>query len=110
MAGQFKVTRVNDGDTFKAKGYDIEIKVRVVVGIDEPEISKRKGQPCESYSHHTKRHLAGLILNNIVHIKSHSLDRYNRILGIIFLEGRNINFEMVKAVLGEVLGEIAKRP
>jgi len=29
-AGQFKVTRVYDGDTFKATGHDIEIRVRLV--------------------------------------------------------------------------------
>ena len=38
LAGQFKVTRVYDGDTFRAAGYDIEIKVRLV-GIDTPEMS-----------------------------------------------------------------------
>ena len=30
LAGQFKVIRVYDGDTFKAVGCDIEIKVRLV--------------------------------------------------------------------------------
>jgi len=33
LAGQFKVTRVYDGDTVKAVGHDIEIKVRLI-GID----------------------------------------------------------------------------
>ena len=41
IAGQFKVTRVYDGDTIKAKGHEIEIKVRLV-GIDAPETSKKK--------------------------------------------------------------------
>ena len=35
IAGQFKVTKVYDGDTVKAEGHDIEIKVRLV-GIDAP--------------------------------------------------------------------------
>jgi len=35
FAGQFKVVRVYDGDTIKAVGHDIEIKVRLV-GIDSP--------------------------------------------------------------------------
>jgi endonuclease YncB( thermonuclease family) len=42
FAGQFKVTRVYDGDTIKAEGHDITIKVRLV-GIDAPETSKKKG-------------------------------------------------------------------
>lgn len=43
-AGQFKATRVYDGDTFKAIGHDIEIKVRLV-GIDAPETNKGKRKP-----------------------------------------------------------------
>jgi endonuclease YncB( thermonuclease family) len=42
-AGLFKVVRVYDGDTVKAVGHDIEIKVRLV-GIDAPETSKGKRQ------------------------------------------------------------------
>jgi endonuclease YncB( thermonuclease family) len=55
-AGQFKVTRVYDGDTFKATGHDIEIKVRMV-GIDAPETSKRKNQPGQPFSDKAKKRL-----------------------------------------------------
>lgn len=41
LVGDFKVTRVYDGDTVKAEGHDIEIEIRLV-GIDEPETSKGK--------------------------------------------------------------------
>ena len=44
LAGEFKVTRVYDGDTLKAAGHDIEIKVRLV-GIDAPETSRKKREP-----------------------------------------------------------------
>jgi endonuclease YncB( thermonuclease family) len=40
LAGQFKVIRVYDGDTLKAKGHGIEFKVRLV-GIDAPETNDR---------------------------------------------------------------------
>ncbi len=49
ISGQFKVVRVYDGDTFKAVGHDIEIKVRLA-GIDTPETSKRKLQSGQPYS------------------------------------------------------------
>jgi len=101
LAGQFKVTRVYDGDTIKAKGHDITIKVRLV-GIDTPETRKKKKSRGQPYSQHTKKYLAGLILNNIVDIRGYGLDRYNRILGVIYLNGKNINLEMVKAGLAEV--------
>ena len=54
LAGQFKVTRIYDGDTVKAKGHDIEIKVRLV-GIDTPETSKRKREQGQPYSQQGKK-------------------------------------------------------
>ena len=101
FAGQFKITRVNDGDTVKAEGHDIEITVRLV-GIDAPETSKKKREPGQPYSQQAKKYLADLVLNKTVDIKGYGLDRYNRILGVIFHDGKNINLEMVKAGLAEV--------
>jgi len=101
FAGQFKITRVYDGDTVKAQGHDIEIKVRLV-GIDAPETSREKRDPGQPYSQQAKKYLAGLVLNKTVDIKGYGLDRYNRILGVIYLNNQNINLEMVKAGLAEV--------
>jgi micrococcal nuclease len=101
LAAQFKVTRVYDNDTLKAEGHDIEIKVRLV-GIDAPETSKKKREPGQPYSQQAKKYLTGLILNKTVDIKGHGLDRYNRILGVIYLDGKNINLEVVSAGLAEV--------
>ena len=101
LSADWKVIRVYDGDTIKAEGYDIEIKVRLV-GIDAPEISRKKRQPGQPYSQQAKKYLADLVLNKIVDIKGYGLDRYNRILGVIYLYPRNINLEMVKAGLAEV--------
>jgi len=100
-AGQFTVTRVYDGDTVKAKGYDIEIKVRLV-GIDSPETSRKKRDPGQPYSQKAKNYLAALVLNKVVDVHSYDFDRYNRILGVISLNGKSINLEMVKAGLAEV--------
>jgi endonuclease YncB( thermonuclease family) len=101
LAGQFKVTRVYDGDTIKAKGYDIEIKVRLA-GVDTPETSKRKKSPGQPYNQQAKKYLASLILNKDVEVKGYGLDQYNRVLGVIYLNGKNINLKMVKAGLAEV--------
>ena len=101
FAGQFKVTKVSDGDTVTAKGHDITIKIRLV-GIDAPETSKGKRKPGQPYSQKAKKYLAGLVLNKTVDIKGYGLGPYNRILGVIYLDGKNINLEMVKAGLAEV--------
>ena len=101
FAGQFKVVRVCDGDTVKAMGHDIEIMVRLV-GIDAPELSSKKGHPSQPFSQKAKKHLAGLILNKTVEVKGHGLHRYNRILGVIHLDTKTINLEMIRAGLAEV--------
>lgn len=101
-----EVVWVADGDTIKAQGHDIEIKVRLV-GIDTPETSKKKRQPGQPYSQKAKEYLAGLILNKTVDIKGYGMGPYNRILGVIYLDGKNINLEMVKAGLAEVYRGIA---
>lgn len=101
LAGQFKVVRVYDGDTIKAKGYDIEIKVRLV-GIDAPKTSKKKRELGQPYSQQAKKYLTGLILNKVVEIKGCGLGPYNRILGVAYLNGKNINLEMIRAGLAEV--------
>ena len=106
FSGQFKVKRVHDGDTIKAEGHDIEIKVRLV-GIDAPEKSKKKRDPGQPYSQQATKHLAGLILNKVVDIKGYGTDQYGRVLGVIFLDGKNINLEMVKAGLAEVYRGLA---
>ena len=100
-AGQFKVVRVYDGDTVKAIGLDIEIKVRLI-GIDAPETSKKKGQPGQPYSQTAKEYLAGLVLNKVVDVKGYGTGPYNRILGVISLDCQNINLKLVESGLAEV--------
>ena len=106
FADEFKITRVSDGDTVTAEGHNIQIEVRLV-GIDAPEISKQKRDPGQPFSQKAKEHLAGLILNRTVDIKDYGLGPDNRILGVIYLDGKSINLEMVKAGLAEVYRGIA---
>ena len=72
-----------------------------LAGIDAPETSKGKRQLGQPYSQKAKKHLAGLVLNKVVDITGYRTDRYNRLLGVIYLEFKNINLEMVKAGLAE---------
>lgn len=99
--GQFRVTRVYDGDTVKAEGHDVEIKVRLV-GIDAPEASRKKREEGQPFSQQATKHLAGLVLNKTVDIKGYGMDKYGRVLGVITVGGKNVNLEMVKAGYAEV--------
>jgi len=73
-----------------------EIRVRLV-GVDAPETSKGKNKPGQPFSQQSKQYLAKLVLNKTVEIKSYGHDRYNRVLGVIFVDGKNVNLELVKA-------------
>ncbi len=99
-AEQFKVVRVYDGDTLKAIGHDIEINVRLV-GIDAPETKKGKRKPGQPYSQQAKKFLSSIVLNKVVDIQGYGLGPYNRTLGIIYVDGKNVNLEIVKAGLAE---------
>ena len=101
FAGEFKVVRVYDGDTFKAIGHDTEIKVRLV-GIDAPETKKGKRESGQPFSQESKKYLAGMVLNKTVEIKGYGTDQYNRQLAVIFVDGKNVNlpkkFETIRNI------------
>lgn len=94
LAGQYKVTKVFDGNTVKVSGQGKTLRVRLV-GIDAPE----KGQPYDTQS---RRHLADLVLDRTVTIRDFGTDPYKRQLGEVFLADMNVNIEMLRAGLVEV--------
>jgi len=100
-AGQFLVTKVYDGDTIRAEGHDVHIVVRLV-GIDAPEVSRKTADSGQPFGRDAKRVLSEMVLNKPVDIRGYGTDRYNRILGVVQLGGKNINLEMVRMGLAEV--------
>jgi len=100
-AGQYEVTRVIDGDTIVVSQGNDKVTIRLV-GIDAPETSKKKHEPGQPFSQTSTKHLAGLVLNRTVDIKSYGKDRYGRTLAEVLLDAKNINIEMVKVGLSEV--------
>ena len=79
-----KVIGVMDGDTIKILTSERQqIKVRLY-GIDAPE----KKQP---YGIATKQYLADLVAGKTVQIEEHGKDRYKRVLGIVYLDGKDVN-------------------
>ena len=77
------------------------VRIRLV-GIDAPEVSHKKSEPSQPYGQAATKHLAGLVLNKTVEIKEYGQDRYGRTLAVVFLGGKNVNLEMVKAGYAEV--------
>ena len=73
-----------------------------MAGIVTLEISRMERGQKQTNSRRARNYLAELILDKIVDIKGYGLDHYDRILGVVFLKGKNINLEMVRAGLAEV--------
>jgi micrococcal nuclease len=98
--GQYIVTKVYDGNTVNVKGYGAQIKVRLM-GIDAPELSLIRGKPGQLYAEEAKRYLTKLVQNRLVELQDCVPIGYDLYLGVIFLDGKNINLEMVRAGLAE---------
>ena len=102
IAGEYQVTRVIDGDTIKVEDGSKKITVILLAGIDAPETSKIMNDPGQPYGQRAMKHLAILVANQTVDVKSYGFDGDGRVLGEVFFEDRNINLQMVKAGLAEV--------
>lgn len=82
-----KVISIHDGDTITILQNKQQIKVRLF-GIDAPELK----QP---YGKKSKQFLANLIAGEVVEVEENGKDRYKRTIGTIYLNGADINAQMV---------------
>jgi len=73
-----------------------------LAGIVTPGISKMERSQGQTCIQGAKEYLAEVILNRVVEIKGYGLDQHDRVLGEVFLRGKNINLEMVRTGLAEV--------
>lgn len=80
----FIVKRIIDGDTIVV-GEDLRVRL---LGINCPE----KG---EKYYQEAKEFLEMIILNKTIFIEFFGKDLYYRELGFVFLDGKNVNLELV---------------
>ena len=81
------VVKVSDGDTVHLLVGNEKSKIRLD-RIDAPESKQEYGKEAAKY-------LADLILGKTVTVVYDKNDRYGRMLGIIFMDGLEINLEMV---------------
>jgi micrococcal nuclease len=105
-AGQFRITKVYDGDTVRAEAPNLVIYI-MLVGIDAPEISGWKNQPVQPFGAEAKEFLSRMILNKVVEVKGYGIapSPHDNIIGVIYLEGKNVNLEMVTAGFAEACRE-----
>jgi len=98
-----EVIKVADGDTFTLKTTDGEqVNIRLY-GIDAPE----KGQDFGTKSH---QHLNALCYGKYVIVKTENKDKYGRTLGTAYIDGLNINEDMVRQGLAWYYSDYANDP
>jgi endonuclease YncB( thermonuclease family) len=85
------VIHVTDGDTITVLKGKEQIRVRIG-GIDAPE---RR----QAFSKQSTDHLSGMVRRQIVTVEWYKKDRYGRLVGSVFLKGRDIGLEQVRAGL-----------
>ncbi len=78
IALHFKVKRVLDGDTIVVTWQSLEIKVRLV-GIDAPEVGKKKHETGQLYGRKATKYLAKLVLNKLLSITQY-VNKINKYL------------------------------
>ena len=103
------ITKISDGDTVKAITPEgTKLKVRLY-GIDAPETPKGKieGEP---FGDDSRKFLASLVGQKSVRVEIRDIDRYRRMVAILWLGERNVNLEMINAGMAEAYGEYLKQP
>lgn len=110
------VTQVTDGDSLKVKtAEDTKLTVRLY-GIDAPEVERvnrktarisKQGQPYGKSSYEV---LEAKVLKRKVRVDIIDIDRYKRMVGIVYLNGKDINLEMVRGGWAWAYREYLDRP
>lgn len=85
-----RVVAVADGDTITVLNQDNRQHRIRLAGIDAPESGQDYGQAA-------KQHLSSLIFDKEVQVTYEKLDRYGRILGVVWHDRKDINHAQVVA-------------
>jgi len=97
-----KVVAIADGDTFTILVNKQQIKIRLH-GIDCPE----KGQ---DFSQVAKDFISDYVFDKVVTVRTKSKDRYRRTIGIVTVDGKNVNEKLLEAGLAWHFKKYDKNP
>ena len=110
------VSEVTDGDTIKLETKEgTKLKIRLY-GLDAPESPKfnrktgRISKPGQAFGKEAGDVLVSKILGKKVKVDVLGIDRYDRMVSIVWLGDRNINLEMVREGMAEAYKEYLRGP
>jgi micrococcal nuclease len=86
-----KCIGVSDGDTISTMIAGRAVKIRLE-GIDCPEIGQDFGTRAKQFT-------SALVFGKDVKVKEYNLDRYGRTVARVYVQGRDVSLELVKAGL-----------
>jgi endonuclease YncB( thermonuclease family) len=89
-AWQGHVVKVLDGDTIEVKNCNDKIVRIHLYGVEAPRISQYYGKQCAKY-------FSGLVRNRSVRVINVGRDALGRMRSFVWVDGMNVNEEMVKA-------------
>ncbi len=97
-----KVIAVLDGDTLLVLRDGAKIKIRMA-NIDAPEVSHAgtgdkspNSQKDQAFGMQSRQSLVEMVAKKQVRINSQAVDQYGRVVGVVTVDGRNVNEEQVK--------------
>jgi endonuclease YncB( thermonuclease family) len=92
-AGTFtgKCVGISDGDTILVMKGGRAIKIRLE-GIDCPELG-------QDFGTRAKRFTSNMVFRKLVDVKEHNQDEYGRIVARVYIDGKDLSLELVKAGL-----------
>jgi endonuclease YncB( thermonuclease family) len=86
-----KCVGVHDGDTISVMKAGRAVKIRLE-GIDCPEMGQDFGTKAKQFT-------SGMVFGKDVEVKEYNLDIYGRMVARIYIEGKDLSLELVKAGL-----------
>ena len=102
FAWQGKVVGVSDGDTITVMHAGKGEKIRLY-GVDCPEKHQDFGQKAKQFT-------SNMVYGKTVDVEPVSTDRYGRTVGLVSVNGKSINEELLKAGLAWVFTRYCDKP
>lgn len=97
-----KVVGIADGDTITVLENRTQYKIRLF-GVDCPEKS-------QDFGNRAKQFTSDLVFGKMVQVISEDIDRYGRTVGMLMIDGKCLNEEIVKAGYAWVYNQYCKKP